>query len=56
MGKRLLIILDTHIFVWLTEESAERIPQNMLTAIEAEPVLLDSSLRLVPLLKTIAIP
>jgi PIN domain nuclease of toxin-antitoxin system len=34
-----LIILDTHIFIWLTEEGTERIPTSILSAIEAELVL-----------------
>jgi PIN domain nuclease of toxin-antitoxin system len=39
VGERLLIILDTHIFIWLIEESVKRIPKSILSAIENEPVL-----------------
>jgi PIN domain nuclease of toxin-antitoxin system len=39
MGKRILIILDTHIFVWITEQLLKRIPARMLSAIEAELIL-----------------
>jgi PIN domain nuclease of toxin-antitoxin system len=34
-----LIILDTHIFIWQTETHTERIPAEIRSAIEAEPVL-----------------
>jgi PIN domain nuclease of toxin-antitoxin system len=39
MGERLLIILDTHIFIWQTEKHTERIPAKIQAALSAEPVL-----------------
>jgi PIN domain nuclease of toxin-antitoxin system len=38
MGERILIVLDTHIFLWLTLQP-ERIPSGMLTAISNEKTL-----------------
>jgi PIN domain nuclease of toxin-antitoxin system len=39
LGEQVLIILDTHIFIWLTEQLLERIPAKIQTALDAEPVL-----------------
>jgi PIN domain nuclease of toxin-antitoxin system len=38
MGERILIVLDTHIFLWLTLQP-ERIPSGILTAISNEKTL-----------------
>jgi PIN domain nuclease of toxin-antitoxin system len=50
MGEWLLIILDTHIFIWLNEQNRERIPAKILSAIEKERVLGLSAISLMKLL------
>jgi PIN domain nuclease of toxin-antitoxin system len=46
VGERILIILDTHIFIWITEELWERVPAKIQAAIKAESVLCVSAISL----------
>jgi PIN domain nuclease of toxin-antitoxin system len=39
LGEGVLIILDTHIFIWLAEKLTERIPTKIRSAIAANSVL-----------------